>query len=477
MRYSWIKHIIAPLSMIKPRLKCMLPLWFKIKSWIKRVVIFFFRIKSRIIPKSLLPRMLLIIIVPTMVAQLISSYMFYKRHWDNVKKYMIYTLAGEIALISKMHDINSLEVDKLGKIDAYTFLQYSFHSNKKAPHSEQPLSKELTILRSHILYNLPNSIVRIYDNKKLEIIEIDIESQDGLFSFEVSKNRIFASSTHIFLLWMVGSTMVLLALTVLFAKNQIKSITKLSIVADTFSKGGQVSRFIPQGATEVKRAGQAILKMKEKIEYQVQQKAKMLAGVSHDLRTPLTRLKLELEIMEENEHTAGIREDVTQMENTINDYLEFAKRDDRSAKTLVNLHSLFQELQEFYSPNLNLNLSCKEKLYVEVRKNQLKRAISNFLDNARRFASKAIIKIYRKKNSAVIEIHDNGPGIPKSEFKKVLEPFYRIDTSRNQDSGGVGLGMSISHEIIKNHSGKLILNNSPILGGLLITIELPVKTT
>jgi len=400
--------------------------------------------------------------------------MFYKRHWDNVKKYMIYTLAGEIALISKMHDPDyRQDIDK-GKIDAYTFLQYSFYKNRKTTKIYTPLSKELTILRSNILYNLPGRVVRITENKELDSIEVDIQNESGLFCFEISKNRIFASSTHVFLLWMVGSTTILLVLTVLFAKNQIRSITRLSAVADTFSKGGEVARFYPQGAIEVKKAGYAILKMKEKIEHQVQQKAKMLAGVSHDLRTPLTRLKLELEIMEENEHTLGIREDIAQMESTINDYLEFAKRDDRSLKTLVNLSVFLNELKDSYAPSFEIEVSCKEKLHIDAKKNQLKRAISNLLDNSKRFASKSLIKAYSKKNLVVIEIHDNGPGIPKSEKNKVLEPFYRIDSSRNQNSGGVGLGMSISNDIIKDHGGKLGLHRSHLMGGLLIVIELPI---
>ena len=420
--------------------------------------------------------MLLIIIVPTIIAQLISTYMFYHRHWDNVKKYMIYTLAGEISLISELHNTNSKsEIDKLDKIDVYTFLQYKFYKGRKTVKSNQRLSKELNILKSNIQYNLPNSIVDISYNKKLEEIEVDIETQDGLFIFGISKNRIFASSTHIFILWMIGSTVILLILTVLFAKNQIKSITKLSIAADKFSKGGHVGRFTPQGAVEVKRAGEAIIKMKEKIEHQVQQKSKMLAGVSHDLRTPITRLKLELEIMKKDQHTQGIREDIIQMENTINDYLEFAKGDDDSVKTLVNLNTLFKKFKSLYSKHLNIKFLPGKQLYAELKQNQFKRAISNLLDNAQRFASEALIKLYKNKGKIVIEIHDNGPGIPASEAKKVLEPFYRIDTSRNQESGGIGLGMAISNEIIEQSRGTMKLRKSSLLGGLLIVITIPVK--
>jgi len=429
------------------------------------------KIKARVVPKSLLSRMLLIIIVPTITAQLISSYMFYKRHWDNVKKYMIYTLAGEIALISELHDTKTHQ--HTDKIDAYTFLQYTFSKEKTIQPQDTDLSKELMILKSHILYNIPNAKITIKENKRLELIEVQVKTPSGLFSFDISRNRIYTSSTHIFLLWMVGSTMTLLILTILFAKNQIRSITNLSLVADTFSKGGEVITFTPRGALEVKRAGQALLKMKEKIEKQVDQKAKMLAGVSHDLRTPLTRMKLELEIMPNNSHKSGLMEDVLQMENTINDYLEFAKRDDKAAKIQINLDHFFGEMKQFYSNTLDIKISCKGELYVLARRNQFKRALTNFLDNAQKYAKKVLIKAYANRKRVIIEIHDNGPGIPKSELKKVLEPFYRIDPSRNLDSGGVGLGMSISKGIIKNHNGKITLDRSPILNGLLIIIDLP----
>jgi len=429
------------------------------------------KVKAKIVPKSLLSRMLLIIIVPTIIAQLISSYMFYNRHWDNVKKYIIYTLAGEIALISELHDTNTPQHTE--KVDAYTFLQYRFYKHEKIHIQTTPLSKELMILKGNILYNIPNAKVTITDNKKLELIEVQLENQSGLFCFDISRSRIYTSSTHIFLLWMVGSTMTLLILTILFAKNQIRSITNLSVAADTFSKGGDVIQFAPRGALEVKTAGQALLKMKEKIGKQVEQKAKMLAGVSHDLRTPLTRMKLELEIMQDSDHKEGLLEDVLQMETTINDYLEFAKRDDKVAKTQININHFLDEIRQFYSGTLDIKIICKDDVYVLARRNQFKRALTNFLDNAQKYAKKVLIRAYVKKKRVLIEIHDNGPGIPKNEIKKVLEPFYRIDSSRNLDSGGVGLGMSISKGIIKSHSGKIALEKSPSLGGLLITIDLP----
>lgn len=407
---------------------------------------------------------------------MISSYMFYKRHWDNVRKYMIYTLAGEISLISKMHDPDADQISKTNeKIDAYTFLQYRFIKGATPDPIQHKISKELRILKSNIQYNLPHSLVFVRYNKNSKEIEVELSTKEGLFIFEISKNRIHSSSTHIFILWMIGSTMVLLLLTVLFAKNQIKSITKLSVAADKFSRGFSVKKFVPQGAVEVKRAGHAIIAMKEKIEEQVTQKAKMLAGVSHDLRTPITRLKLELELMKNDKRLNGLKEDITQMEHTVNDYLDFAKGDnDKSQRKLVKINTLLKTTMNLYTKELDINLVHSENIYVEIKQNQIKRAISNLLDNAKKFAKKVTINLHKKNNIVFIEIHDNGPGIPKAEEEKVLQPFYRMDESRNQNSGGgVGLGMSISQEIIENHQGILRISRSPLLGGMLVTIELP----
>lgn len=436
--------------------------------------------RATFIPKSLLRRILLIIIVPTIIAQVISSYMFYKRHWDNVRKYMIYTLAGEISLISKMHDMDEHAHSSTNeKIDAYTFLQYSFIRGAKPTPNDQKLSKELRILKSNIQYNLPGSSVFVRYNKHSKEIEVELGTKEGMFVFEVSKNRIYSSSTHAFILWMIGSTMILLLLTVLFAKNQIKSITKLSTAADKFSRGYPVKKFTPQGAIEVKKAGHAIIKMKEKIEEQVTQKAKMLAGVSHDLRTPITRLKLELELMKSEKNIQGLKEDIMQMEHTINDYLDFAKGDgDRSERKLVKLNDLLEKLVAPYKKTFPTKLVYSESIYAEIKQNQIKRAFGNFIDNAKKFASHALIELYKKDGVVFIVIHDNGPGIPKSEEKKVLQPFYRIDASRNQNAGGgVGLGMSISQEIIENHQGSLHIGRSPKLGGMLVIIELPEGTS
>ena len=414
--------------------------------------------------------MLLIIIVPTFIAQLISTYMFYHRHWDHVKRYMIYTLAGEIALIAGVYkNVNKVDMEKL---HAYAFLQYRFYPDRSFVYIDQELSQELSILKSSLQYNLPHNLIDIGYNKNSENIEVAIQIDGGVLSFEVAKKRIFSSSTYIFILWMIGSTFILLTLSVLFARNQTRSIVRLSIAAKKLSTGAEYT-FTPQGATEVKTVGYALLSMKQKIEQQVKEKTKILAGVSHDLKTPMTRFNLQLALMKPSRHTKEMKEDVIQMEKTINDYLKFACGEDLSPTKLVNLSRLLKKIvKESTTGNIPISFSGSPDLHVIAIENPLSRAIINFIDNAKRLATKIVIKIYETDENIVIKIHDNGPGIPISERSKVLEPFYRIDHSRNQDFGGVGLGMSISNDIITKIGGNINLSKS-FMGGLLITISLP----
>jgi len=223
----------------------------------------------------------------------------------------------------------------------------------------------------------------------------------------------------------------------------------------------------------VRAAGYALLKMKEKIEQQVKEKTKMLAGVSHDLKTPLTRFKLELELMKKDNHTSEMKKDILQMEKTINDYLDFARGEDLISTKLINLNALLNALLNKAKTNkVKITFIEQNTAYANIKENQFKRAISNFIDNAKRFSSSILVKLYEDKSHIITEIHDNGPGISNTQMDKVLEPFYRVDNARNQDFGGVGLGMSISSDIITKHQGSIALSKSN-MGGLLVTIKLP----
>ncbi|NRA74214.1 MAG: HAMP domain-containing histidine kinase [Rickettsiales bacterium] len=464
LKNNVIKHIIVVLNFLKI-----------ITGKIKPLRRF---IRKKLLPKTLFFRMLLIIIVPTLIAQIISTYIFYNKHWDNLRKYIIYNLSNEISLV--VNTYKSLPKTKLPKINKYTFLRYNFSPKNEIIKlkSYHKLPKEIKILQTNIEYNLPNKTIDVAYNRKTKEVQINIgQISGGTLSFHINHKKLFIKSTYTFIIWMIGSSLTLLIITLLFAKNQIRSITRLSKVAHKLSKGQSVKRFIPHGASEVRNAGHAFLKMKQTIEEEVKKKSEMLAWVSHDLRTPLTRMKLQLAMIQKTEQTTMLQQDVHQMEKIINDYLNFAKGDTAFKVKNTNLSQLFKEITKTAKIGTNciFETHIEDKIYAKINDNQLKRALFNLIDNAKRFGSKIIIKLYKNQNkSIVIEIHDNGSGIAESEIKNVFKPFYRGDNYKNQRANGVGLGIPIAATIIKNHNGLIKFTNSP-LGGVMITILLDVQ--
>ncbi|MEI6187423.1 MAG: histidine kinase dimerization/phospho-acceptor domain-containing protein, partial [Alphaproteobacteria bacterium] len=288
-------------------------------------------------PSTLLSRMLLIIIIPTILAQLISTYIFYHRHWDNVSNSMLYSLAGEISFISELH--KKLNEKDIKKLRTYTNLKYVFYKGKKISINQSSLSGELKILQKNLQNNLDNPLRLRYDKNNKEI-QIQVQIEDGILFFEVPRSRLYTPTKYIFILWMLGITSVLLVFSIIFSKNQIRSITKLSVAAEKFGTGLSIESFKPEGAIEVRKVGLAFLEMKQRIENQIKQRTEMLAGVSHDLRTPITRIKLQLAIMKQSEALQEINHDIQDMENIINDYLDFARGEDSYHTTKIDLGNL-----------------------------------------------------------------------------------------------------------------------------------------
>jgi two-component system osmolarity sensor histidine kinase EnvZ len=422
------------------------------------------------IPITLFSRMLLIIIIPTIIAQLISTYIFYHRHWDNVSDSMIYSLAGEIAFISELHQ--KLNTKDIKKLKTYTNLKYVFFKDRKITIHKSPLSKELKILQRNLQNNISNPINLRY-NKTLKEVEVQVQMSDGMLFFEVPHNRFYTPTTYIFILWMVGITSVLLIFTIIFSKNQIKSITKLSMAAEKFGTGQALNNFKPEGAIEVRKAGLAFLEMKQRIENQIRQRTEMLAGVSHDLRTPITRINLQLALMKPSKALRDIKNDIQEMESIINDYLDFAKGEDSHKVTSTNLNNFLKSIvQKYKRQGIDISLVSNKVFNSNIRSDAFKRAVQNLIDNATRFASKIEIHLREEKKFIVIEVNDNGPGIDKHEMKKVFQPFYRVEHSRNQTTGGIGLGLSIAQDIIIRHGGNILLEKSS-LGGLKASIIIP----
>jgi len=428
---------------------------------------------KKIMPKSFLNRMLLIIAAPMIISQLISSIVFYQRHWDSMEENLLNSLVNEISFLNHLHKTNSLKSNTTLEKHPSIVIKILDKHITLTDNSDQPHLNDLLIQLRKKLSHAINQKVQVSYSPKYKQIVVDIEHKRGDILFFFSKKKIYSVSVSIFTYWTVGSSIILLIITVIFAKNQIRSISNLSTVAEKIGKGQKNIEFKPQGAIEIRNAWNALNIMHQRVEKQIKQRTELLAGVSHDLKTPITRMKLHLELLDDKEKSQ-ILEDLYQMENIVSEYLDFAYNEEKVKTKLTNLSDLINKIiKPYFKTFPNITTEINEKIFANIRENQISRAVANFIDNAVKFSSEIKIILKEKKNTAIIEIHDNGPGISKTEINKVLEPFYRIENSRNQSSGGIGLGMSISNDIISRHGGKLKLSNS-YLGGLLVEIELPL---
>ena len=437
------------------------------------------RLKN-ILPQTLFGRALLIIVTPLILMQAISTFVFFDRHWDTMTRRLAHTLAGDIAFIvdsltplPKQLDLNQifLKADDILHI-RLTYSPEEILVKKKAFQQWDRVRKSLQdALKERV--RRPFSIDTI---KKDRRIEIKVQLPQGLLNVNVHEKRLYSSPPYIFLMWMIGSSLVLFAIAIIFMRNQIRPIRRLAIAARSFGMGRGSSEIKPSGAKEVRQATQAFRQMRERISRQFAQRTEMLAGVSHDLRTPLTRMKLQIEMLERTPETRELQDDIQEMERMIDGYLTFARGEGSESLSKINLASLIEEIISTERRDGSLiNFVNKSKTIksVTLRPQAVKRAITNLIINSKKYAE--IIKVEFEYNSehAIITIDDNGPGIKPEHRDDVFKAFFRLDPSRNTDTGGTGLGLTIAKDIIQSHGGDLLLSEAS-LGGLRATITLPL---
>jgi two-component system osmolarity sensor histidine kinase EnvZ len=305
-------------------------------------------------------------------------------------------------------------------------------------------------------------------------ILISLQLNDGVLRVITSEKRLFSTTTYIFIMWMIGTSLVLIAVAIIFLRNQIRPIRRLAEAADSFGKGRDVDDFHPSGASEIRRAAAAFRIMKERIQRQISQRTEMLAGVSHDLRTPLTRMKLQLAMLGDGEEVRELRRDVADMEKMITGYLAFARGQDNEAAVATDLPELLHEVvNAARRQGGNVELSTDTDMMVPIRPNAFKRCLTNLVENAMRHARHVAISARQLEDSVEIAIDDDGPGIPEERREDVFRPFTRLDRSRNLDSGSVGLGLTIARDVIRGHGGDITLSQAP-QGGLRALLRLPV---
>ncbi len=440
------------------------------------------RFYKKIVPRSLFGRSLLIIVLPILLTMIITTIVFFDRHWSTTTQRLTNSLAGEIASVIEEAETKSENVDILF-ISNRAFKNFGFkvyfdsepgtkYLNSFVPHS---FSVKKVLSDALIEKDVKNFTVtsRIKNNR--DLIQVFVKMNSGMLIFEIPEKRIFSSTTYIFLLTMIGGGFILMIIAIIFMRNQIRPVRRLAVAAEKLGKGEDVPRFKLEGAREIRQAANAFLTMRERIKRQIRQRTEMLAGVSHDLRTPLTRLKLQLALLDEDDDILDMKDDITSMEQMIDGYLAFARGDDDEETVAVNLKSLLLECVEDaqrHNQIIDFNDDHADH-HLRLRYHAMKRLFQNLISNADKYASQCWIRVIPLNNALEIWIEDDGPGISDDQIEQVFRPFYRIDSARNIDKGGVGLGLSIARDIAMNHGGNIRLEKSGH-GGLKAVVRLPL---
>jgi two-component system, OmpR family, osmolarity sensor histidine kinase EnvZ len=437
------------------------------------------RFIKRFMPRGLFGRSFIIIVAPMVILMAIVSYVFFERDLDTTTRRMARAAAADIALLIAQEDNYDSPLREKLRALAAKQLRYEL-SFEPGVHIAPPTRQH----RSTIDKALDEVIVQQIGEKRhfrtaplpgKHRIAISVEVHDGVLNAIVPRDRITVSSPDIFIVWMVGSSLILLSVAILFLRNQVRPIERLARAADAFGKGRAVPDFKPYGATEVRRAAQAFLTMRDRIERHVQQRTEMLAGVSHDLKTPLTRIRLQLAMMPSGPEVEALNNDVVEMERMLDDYLDFARGEGGERSLLADLGALVRDAAEAAGrarPGL-LRVDAPDGVLLSVKANALRRCVTNLIDNALKHGSSAEVSLDLGARFAEIHVDDDGPGIPADKRDEAFRPFHRLDEGRNLQAGGVGLGLSIARDIARAHGGDLILSDSPS-GGLRATIRLPI---
>lgn len=436
------------------------------------------RLIKRLLPRSLLGRSLLILVTPLVVLQLVSAYVFYGTHWDTMSRRLAAGIAGDISAVIELMRAypGPGNRDWLFDIVAGSMdLRVRLIEGGILPNSPPPATTDF--LEAPLSESLQERIGRPFridaDSFPREV-QIDIQLPDGVLQVMAPRKRLSSSTTYIFVLWMVGTSMLLFGIATIFMRNQVRSVRRLAAAADSFGKGRDVASFKPEGATEVRQAAVAFNLMRERLKRQIAQRTEMLAGVSHDLRTPLTRMKLQLAMMPEDEDIAALKEDVGDMERMVEGYLAFARGEGGEKVCDTDLTALLEDaVARYRRDGKAVDLHCEGEIFHPLRPHAFSRCLANLIGNACRYGSHVSVRAGRRGEAVEISIDDDGPGIPFAKREEVFKAFVRLDSSRNAKTGGVGLGLTIARDVVRGLGGDILLEDSP-LGGLRARIRLPL---
>jgi two-component system, OmpR family, osmolarity sensor histidine kinase EnvZ len=442
--------------------------WRRLSRWLNSVM-----------PKGLYARALLIIILPMVILQSVIAFVFMERHWNLVTQRLSAGVVQDIAALIDVYRgypqdpdqqlIRRIAQERLGLVVDFLPLR------DMPPPAPKPF---FSLLDSSLSEELRKQIGRpfwIDTVGKSALVEIRVQLDNTVLRVFARRNAAYASNSEIFLLWMVGTSLVLIGVAVAFLRNQIKPILRLADAAESFGKGREAPNFRPRGAREVRRAAQAFIEMKTRVERAMEQRTAMLAGVSHDLRTVLTRFKLELALMKrKSPEVEAMKKDVDEMARMLEAYLAFARGDLGESAAATDMAAFLGELKDDAERHGHkATVVFHGQPVVTVRPAAFKRCLGNLVSNAARFAPSIAISGHRDHRYLTVTVDDDGPGIPPDMREEVFKPFLRLDDARNQDEGGTGLGLAIARDIARSHGGDITLGDSP-LGGLRATVRVPV---
>ncbi|HEY1631718.1 MAG TPA: ATP-binding protein [Rhizomicrobium sp.] len=440
-----------------------------------------FRPLKRAMPRGLFGRSLIIIVAPVVLLLGIVTYVFFERHYEIMSARMARGVAGDIALLINIEESNppgkqrDALLEMANKNLGYRVsVQMGERLDKPYHHSGANLKDAMT----NVFANQFGVAYPFVSRNVGDFTEVKVQTGDGVLDLMIPKKRLTASNVDIFILWMVGSSLVLLAVAIIFLRNQVRPIERLAYAADAFGKGRSVPDFKPYGATEVRRAAQAFLTMRERIERYLQQRTDMLAGVSHDLKTPITRLKLELAMMGDTIDTSAMKADLAEMEHMLDEYLDFARGEGGEESHAADLADVVRDAAAAAARARGagadrLTVAAEPGIVLSVRRNALRRCATNLIDNALKHGSHVDVALKKHERGVEIVVDDDGPGIPAARREEAFRPFHRLDEGRNLQKGGSGLGLAIARDIARAHGGDLTLATSPA-NGLRAAIRLPI---
>ena len=421
---------------------------------------------KNLLPRRLFYRALLIVATPIIILQLIITIVFFDSLWIKTNKGMTRALVGEIKTFIEAYDSEKYNNNDLSYLFTIyldlnvKYVENNVFNDEKRERWYSPIDRTL---RRELKSRISSGKYWFDTTTYKELIILKIKYKNGYFEFLIPKDRVTSTSARMFALWITFPAILLIFIAMIFLKNQTRPITKLAKAAERFGKGENIDEYRPSGALEIRQAGYEFDKMRKRIMRHLTQRSEMLSGISHDLRTPLTRMKLQLTFIKDESLSKKISLDIDEMEKMLNEYLQFTSSSFSEKNESFNFTELIKNIIKKYH-NKNISSDLIAGVYLSGRKNLIQRCLNNLIDNSIKYANKIHIQLSKKNNSIIINIDDDGPGIPNEEYDNVFKPFYKIDKGRNDSKSSVGLGLSIASDIVKSHGGNILLEKSKMNG-------------